>query len=151
MFTLKTISILAALQFNAAPVSSLEIPAGDLGGVGLQTVKGLGTSCAVVIRTDSGAVRTRSNHRTSSKHIYYSFNPHEGGALETSLIPIDIMPPGWASQENVVVLSDVTSIIIDISQFDPSKVNQPVGVFADHHFNDVAVCDPASCTCSLAN
>lgn len=151
MFMASTLVILNALQFNTTPVSTLEISAGDLGSFSLQGARDAGGKCAVSVRTNPGSVRIRAAHRTSSKQVYNFYMPEYGEPIENDkYLPVEIIPPGWASSEQVVLLSGKTTIMLLTSEFEADKERQDVGIFAKNHFMEFFTCDPTSCSCSIA-
>lgn len=151
MFMASTLAILNALQFSTSPVSTLEIPAGDLGSFSLQGARGPAGACSVALRTDPGSVRIRAAHRTSSKQIYSIYMPEYGEQLESEkLLPIEIIPPGWASSEQLVSIAGETTIMLLVSEFDSDKATQDVGVFAKNHFVQFITCMPSTCSCEIA-
>lgn len=151
MFMASTLVILSALQFSTTPVSTLEITAGDLGNFSLQGARGPSGTCGVAVRTDPGSVRIRAAHRTSSKQVYSFYMPEYGEPIENDVyLPIEIIPPGWASSEQLVLLSGKTTIMLLTSEFDADKATQDVGVFAKNHFVQFVTCMPSTCSCEIA-
>jgi hypothetical protein len=150
MFTHHILAVLTALQLNTTPVSKIEVPAGQLGGVTISGVRDGGGSCAAVVRTDPGEVPTLVAHRTNSKVNYdVFFTDEDERPVASAGLLISILPPHWTMPQEVVVsVAGETTIMINISEFNDADPRKS-GLLADNKFISFATCIPETCSCKL--
>jgi hypothetical protein len=150
MFTHEILSILVALGFNAAPVSKLEVPAGDLGSFTFQGVRREDNSCGVVLRSNSGVVETLVANRTNSKENYDIFIPDlDRAPVASPLLPISSVPAGWSPQEVLITVKKETTVMMYVREFDSDNLDQDADYSTARKFIAFATCRPATCSCIL--